>query len=132
MSVFRTNVIVFISDVIMCFTSDWPISWRMWETNWPNICVDQGQFSDPEFFLSAAHIQGKMSNLQIKILIQYTLPQAWIIAFSVIGIKKCKEKRFHGQSFIIWNYKWKHFFQDIGGSCMRCMRISFYLFFLQD
>jgi hypothetical protein len=38
--------------------------------------VDQGQFSDPDFFLSAAHIQGKMSNLPIKILIQYTLPQA--------------------------------------------------------
>jgi hypothetical protein len=74
-------------------------------TNWPNICVDQGQFNDPDFFLSAAHIQGKMSNLLMKILIQYTLQQAWIIAFNVIVIKKCQEKMFPGQSFIIWNYK---------------------------
>jgi hypothetical protein len=34
---FRTDIIVFISDFIMCFTSDWP-----------NIFVDQGQFGDPD------------------------------------------------------------------------------------
>jgi hypothetical protein len=33
-------------------------------TNRPNIFLDQGQFSNPD--LSAAHIKGKMSNLQIK------------------------------------------------------------------
>jgi hypothetical protein len=36
-------------------------------TNRPNIFLDQGQFSNPD--LSAAHIKGKMSNLQINKLI---------------------------------------------------------------
>lgn len=31
--VFRTDVIVFIGDVIMCFTLDWPINVRMRVTN---------------------------------------------------------------------------------------------------
>ena len=43
---FRTDVIVFIGDIIMCFTSDLQINLLMWATNWPNIFVDQGQFSD--------------------------------------------------------------------------------------
>ena len=30
----------------MCFMSDWPINLLMWVKNWPNIFVDQGQFSD--------------------------------------------------------------------------------------
>ena len=46
---FRTEVIVFIGDVIMCFTSDWPINLRMRVTNWLNIFVDYCQFSDPDF-----------------------------------------------------------------------------------
>ena len=33
----------FVGDIIMCFTSDWP-----------NIFVDQGQFSDPDF-ISGTH-----------------------------------------------------------------------------
>jgi activator of HSP90 ATPase len=60
----RTDVIVFICDV-MCFSSDWSINLHMRVSNWPNIFVDQGQFSDPDF--TAAHIQGKMSNLPIKL-----------------------------------------------------------------
>jgi hypothetical protein len=46
---FRTDVIVFISDFIMCFTSHWPINLLIRVTNWPNIFVNQGQFSDPDF-----------------------------------------------------------------------------------
>jgi hypothetical protein len=38
----------------MCFTSDWPINLRMRVTNWPNIFVDQGQFSDLDF-ISGTH-----------------------------------------------------------------------------
>ena len=45
---FRTDFVVFIGDV-MCFTSDWPINLRMRVINWPNIFVDQDQFSDPDF-----------------------------------------------------------------------------------
>ena len=48
---FRTDF-VFICDVIMCFTSDWPINLRV--TIWPNIFVDQGQFSDPDL-ISGIH-----------------------------------------------------------------------------
>jgi hypothetical protein len=48
---FRTDV-VFIGDVIMCFTSDWPINLRV--TIWPNIFVDQGQFSDQDL-ISGTH-----------------------------------------------------------------------------
>ena len=55
--VFRTDIIVFISDVIKYFTSDWLINLCMWATNWPNIFVDQGQFSDPDFISST--YQGK-------------------------------------------------------------------------
>jgi hypothetical protein len=43
---FKTDVVVFIGDVIMCFRSDWPINLRMWVTNWSNIFVDHGQFGD--------------------------------------------------------------------------------------
>ena len=41
---FRTDVILFICDLIMCFMSDWPINLH--------IFVDQGQFSDPDFINS--------------------------------------------------------------------------------
>ena len=51
---FRTDVIVFIGDIIMCFTSDWLINLHMQVTNWHNIFVDQGQFSDPDF-ISGRH-----------------------------------------------------------------------------
>ena len=51
---FKTDVIVFIGDVIMCLTSDWRV------TNWPNIFVDQGQFIDPDF-ISGTH---QMENVQ--------------------------------------------------------------------
>jgi hypothetical protein len=46
---FSTGVILFINDVIMCFMSDWPIDLHMRVTNWPDIFVDQGRFSDPDF-----------------------------------------------------------------------------------
>ena len=46
---FRTDVIVFTGDIIMCFTSDWSTNLSIRVTNWPNIFVDQGQFSDPDF-----------------------------------------------------------------------------------
>ena len=46
---FRIDVIVFIVDVIMCFTSDCAINLCMRGTDWPNSFVDQGQFSDPDF-----------------------------------------------------------------------------------
>ena len=45
---FKTDVIVFISDA-MCFTSDWPINLCTRVKNWPNIFVDQSQFSDSDF-----------------------------------------------------------------------------------
>jgi hypothetical protein len=52
---FRTDVIVFICDVIMCFTSDWQINLCFMQvTNWANIFVDQGQFGDPDF-ISGTH-----------------------------------------------------------------------------
>jgi hypothetical protein len=54
MSVFKTDVNVFIGDVIMCFTSDWLINLHMRVTNWLNIFVDLGQFSDPDF-ISVTH-----------------------------------------------------------------------------
>ena len=50
----ETDIIVFICDVIMCFTSEWPINLPMQVTNWPNIFGDQGQFSDPDF-ISGIH-----------------------------------------------------------------------------
>jgi len=52
---FRTEVIIFIGDVIMCLTSDWPINLRMRVTKWPNIFVEQGQFSDPDFISGTHH-----------------------------------------------------------------------------
>ena len=51
---FRTDVIVSISDAIICFMSDWLINLHKRVTNWPNIFVDQSQFSDPDF-ISSTH-----------------------------------------------------------------------------
>ena len=51
------DVIVFIGDVIMCFTSDWQINLWKQVTKWPNIFEDQGQFSDPNF-ISGTHQRG--------------------------------------------------------------------------
>ena len=65
--IFKTGIIVFISEVKNVFDSTLNDNFqyqnqflRMWVTNWSNIFVDQGQFSDPDF------IKGKMSNLPIK------------------------------------------------------------------
>jgi hypothetical protein len=58
---FRADIIVFIGDIIMCFTTDWQINLRMRVTNWPNIFVDQGQFSDSDF-ISGTH---QRENVQI-------------------------------------------------------------------
>jgi hypothetical protein len=69
---FRTDVIVFICDIIMCFMSDWPINLCMGVTNWPNIFVDQGQFSDPDV------IKGKMSNFQINTRISIDVNECMI------------------------------------------------------
>ena len=55
--IFKTNVIVFMGDVKMCLTSHWLIIFNisqflhMQVTNWPNIFMDQGQFSDPDFII---------------------------------------------------------------------------------
>ena len=51
---FRTDFNVFIGDVIMCSTPDWLINLRMRVINWPNIFIDQGRFSDPDF-ISGTH-----------------------------------------------------------------------------
>jgi hypothetical protein len=50
------SVIVFIGDIIMCFTSDWQINLGMRVMNWPNIFVDQGQFSEPDY-ISGTHLR---------------------------------------------------------------------------
>ena len=68
---FRTDLIVFICDVIMCFTSDWPISLCMRVTNWPNIFVDQGQFSDPDF-ISGTHQRENVQFADKMYLLLYT------------------------------------------------------------
>ena len=47
--VFRNDFIVFISDIMMCFTSDWLMNLRMRVTNLPSIFVDQGLISDRDF-----------------------------------------------------------------------------------
>jgi hypothetical protein len=53
--IFKTGIIDFIGDVKMCLTSHWSIIFnisqflRMRGTDWPNIFVDQAQFSDPDF-----------------------------------------------------------------------------------
>jgi hypothetical protein len=50
--IFKTDIIVFISDVKMCLMSHWTIIFnisqflRMRVTKWRNIFVDQGQNSD--------------------------------------------------------------------------------------
>jgi len=55
---FRTDIIVFISDVIMCFTSDWLINICMRVTNWSNILWIK--VSSVIQTLSAAHHQSKI------------------------------------------------------------------------
>jgi cellulose synthase/poly-beta-1,6-N-acetylglucosamine synthase-like glycosyltransferase len=56
--IFKTAVNVFICDVKMCLTSHWLIIFNISQflrvTNWPNIFVDQRQFSDPNF-ISGEH-----------------------------------------------------------------------------
>ena len=58
--IFKTNVIVFICDIKICLTSHCPIIFNISQfllirvTTWPNIFVDQGQFSDPDF-ISSTH-----------------------------------------------------------------------------
>ena len=64
---FRTDVIVFICDITMCFTSDWPINLHMRVTNWPNIFVDQCLFSDPDYQQHTS-----TGNVQFANKIQYT------------------------------------------------------------
>ena len=81
---FRTNFIVFIGDGIMCLTSDWQINLHLRVTNWPNIFVDQGQLSDPDF-ISGTH---QRENVQFanKIKISYfgrmeeLISNPWIIS----------------------------------------------------
>jgi hypothetical protein len=67
---FKTDVIVFIGDVIMCFTSDWPINLRMPVTNWPNIFVDQGQFSDTHFIF-IFYVSQKPTRACVVLLFKY-------------------------------------------------------------
>ena len=58
---FKTGIIIVIGDVKMCL--DIPLTdnfqyqsqfLHVRVTNWPNIFVDQGQFSDPDF-ISGTH-----------------------------------------------------------------------------
>ena len=57
---FKTGDIIFIGDLKTCLTSHWPIIFnisqflRMRVKTWPNIFVDQGQFSEPDF-ISGTH-----------------------------------------------------------------------------
>ena len=53
---FKTDVTLFIGDVVMCLTSDWLILFSMLVTNWANIFVGQGQFSDSDF-ISGTHLR---------------------------------------------------------------------------
>jgi hypothetical protein len=101
---FRTDVIVFIGDIMMCFTSDWPINLCMRVINWPNIFVDQSRSVIQT--LSAAHIKGKMSNLPINILLvfanlhrQFIIDlvyyfRSWLYCYSVSTYQKTLD---HGQ-----------------------------------
>jgi hypothetical protein len=55
----------------MCFTSDGPINLCIRATNWPNIFVDQGQFSDSDFIIGThqkknAQFADKMQYCKIK------------------------------------------------------------------
>ena len=59
---FKTDVVVFIGDVIMCFRSDWLINLHLILMNWPNTFVDQGQFSDPNF-ISSTHQRENVKNI---------------------------------------------------------------------
>jgi hypothetical protein len=58
--IFKTDIIVFSSDVKMCLMSHWPIIFNisqfLWMRvmNWPNMFVNQGRFSDPDF-ISGTH-----------------------------------------------------------------------------
>ena len=55
------SVVVFIGDVLTDNFQYQSQFLRMRVTNWPNIFVDQGQFSDPDF-ISGTHQRG---NVQI-------------------------------------------------------------------
>jgi len=83
---FKSDVIVFIGDV-MCLTSDWPINLHMPVTNWPNIFVDQSQFSDPDF-ISGTH---QRENVQFanKSGLLYLLMQDLLYLCHMIIVQKC-------------------------------------------
>ena len=74
---FRADIIVFIGDIIMCFTSDWQINLHMRVTNWPNIFVDQGQFSDSDF------ISGTHQRENVQIADKYFYFTGWNISISL-------------------------------------------------
>jgi hypothetical protein len=69
---FRTDIIVFIGDIIMCFTSDWPIKLCMQVTNWRNILMDQDQFSDPDF-ISGKHQRENVQFADYMLLVSCTV-----------------------------------------------------------
>ena len=60
--IFKTGDIIFIGDLKTCLTSHWPIIFnisqflRMRVKTWPNIFVDQGQFSEPDY-ISGTHLR---------------------------------------------------------------------------
>ena len=58
-NIFKTGIIVFISDFIFNISQ----FLHMRVTDWPNIFVDQGQFSDPDF-ISSTH---QRENVQLAV-----------------------------------------------------------------
>ena len=100
---FRTDVIVFISDVIMCFTSDWPINLCTRVKNWPNIFVNQSQFSDSDF-INGIHQRENVQftdketffvmvpSYYICSVIMYHTFENIIVNLTIIGVESIKNK----------------------------------------
>ena len=83
---FRTDVTVFIGDVIMCSTSDWSIQLSMQVTNLHYIFVDQSQFSDPTF-INSTH---QRENVQFANIYRIT---------SILKIKTDIITKYHSESW---------------------------------
>jgi hypothetical protein len=87
-----TDVIVFIDDVIMCFTSDWPRNLRVTNSTGLIFFVDQGQFSDPDF-ISGTHQRGNVQFSHNNVCAEYS---------------SMKTRRFFVQFWTTWIDKYKY------------------------
>ena len=58
--------------LFLSVTSDWPINLRMRVMNWPNIFVDKGQFSDPDFISGTHQRENVQFAYNINNLLVYT------------------------------------------------------------